>query len=411
MPIVRMLGSSPRGRGKPHGNRPDAGRARLIPARAGKTCPTNPLIPAARAHPRAGGENEAHCLVPSGVYGSSPRGRGKHAGVGEHPAAWGLIPARAGKTRTSAALFPCSAAHPRAGGENHVFDVGWREYSGSSPRGRGKRSRRTDTPPRLRLIPARAGKTRRGSDSHSSTRAHPRAGGENLTGLAATPLTLGSSPRGRGKPRTHGAHARADGLIPARAGKTARVIWSVMSCPAHPRAGGENSASALAFSRPHGSSPRGRGKLKGKNVEADVARLIPARAGKTLRGDPHLRDATAHPRAGGENQDENIVNLSKQGSSPRGRGKRCPATAIRRDRRLIPARAGKTGPLCAATSSVAAHPRAGGENMRAVPGIWIDGGSSPRGRGKLWPVGQVISIDRLIPARAGKTNRQNRPCR
>ena len=50
-------------------------------------------------------------------------------------------------------------AHPRAGGEN-LHRRGERfAYAGSSPRGRGKPTGAYVTVVRLRLIPARAGKT------------------------------------------------------------------------------------------------------------------------------------------------------------------------------------------------------------------------------------------------------------
>ena len=115
-------GSSPRGRGKREQLTREPLLPRLIPARAGKTdCDTyrgagHAAHPRAGgenarithrehdggAHPRAGGENEAHCLVPSGVYGSSPRGRGKLIPVILSGILHGLIPARAGKTWPSA---------------------------------------------------------------------------------------------------------------------------------------------------------------------------------------------------------------------------------------------------------------------------------------------------------------------
>ena len=70
-------GSSPRGRGKPRiaGHR-HCGRG-LIPAWAGKTWNTGIRIVPSWAHPRVGGENDRHCTVRSPVLGSSPRGRGK----------------------------------------------------------------------------------------------------------------------------------------------------------------------------------------------------------------------------------------------------------------------------------------------------------------------------------------------
>ena len=70
--------------------------------------------------------------------------------------------------------------------------------------------------------------------------AHPRAGGENCCSVLSVNQDVGSSPRGRGKPRPDPRHLENDGLIPARAGKTGwRCVWP-RSSGAHPRAGGEN---------------------------------------------------------------------------------------------------------------------------------------------------------------------------
>ena len=52
----------------------------------------------------------------------------------------------------------------------------------------------------------------------------------------------------------------AKGLIPARAGKTARPLEEDPHAAAHPRAGGENSSDAMERVNRTGSSPRGRGK-------------------------------------------------------------------------------------------------------------------------------------------------------
>ena len=70
-----------------------------------------------------------------------------------------------------------------------------------------------------------------------------------------------------------------------------------------------------------GSSPLTRGKPASQSAFAARSGLIPAHAGKTPHGlGPRLLDR-AHPRSRGENQDENIMNLSKAGSSPLTRGK------------------------------------------------------------------------------------------
>ena len=74
----------------------------------------------------------------------------------------------------------------------------------------------------------------------SAVLAHPRAGGENSYADKTDVTGSGSSPRGRGKPRAALTAASHDGLIPARAGKTKYYSANLPVRPAHPRAGGEN---------------------------------------------------------------------------------------------------------------------------------------------------------------------------
>ena len=155
---------------------------------------------------------------------------------------------------------PCSAAHPRTGGENEADPYSDETLSGSSPHGRGKRDRPTPGAEELRLIPARAGKTESVNNPNSRMWAHPRTGGENAERRRGGELLGGSSPHGRGKPRRHDARSAPFGLIPARAGKTTRRRRRCRPGPAHPRTGGEN---PMRFGKTDiitGSSPHGRGK-------------------------------------------------------------------------------------------------------------------------------------------------------
>ena len=238
-----------------------------------------------------------------------------------------------------------------------------RAFVGSSPRGRGKPTADAAGAGELGLIPARAGKTGRPRALAYASAAHPRAGGENSRDARVRSSSFGSSPRGRGKRLNSRAAQPHRRLIPARAGKTLRIRAASALRWAHPRAGGENEV---------------------RDVCERAARwLIPARAGKTgLRGFRGLRGG-AHPRAGGENCIEGVAAVQLRGSSPRGRGKLAAAVAVREPVGLIPARAGKTAYYPDNPPAERAHPRAGGENAwqrldRTHPG---------------W----------LIPARAGKT--------
>ena len=336
--------------------------------------------------------------------------------------------------------------------------------AGSSPRGRGKRQIDTPASRRRGLIPARAGKTCRCRHPHRAAPAHPRAGGENPGAWWLPVVAGGSSPRGRGKPSVSGdghflsgssprgrgklanAVPGASGkrLIPARAGKTGPRAGQRSREAAHPRAGGENKPSGALANIAYGSSPRGRGKrgavvvsqsrnaahprAGGENlINAGVEvlnagssprgrgkrksrrcgrrrRLIPARAGKTGSRAFRRRPSTAHPRAGGENGARTDLSSPSTGSSPRGRGKLGEWSAQWLSSRLIPARAGKTRTCRPELTSRAAHPRAGGENFARYSRRVIAPGSSPRGRGKQRLKRKCKTPFRLIPARAGKTH-------
>ena len=355
-------GSSPRGRGKRGRGGLLFGGGRLIPARAGKTRRCNPAPGRRSAHPRAGGENFLHGKSRRATVGSSPRGRGKRVAFGQEGGGTRLIPARAGKTTRGGAGRASTGAHPRAGGENIVDKPNILASLGSSPRGRGKRRDEVASHPSSGLIPARAGKTRRGGAEGFRRRAHPRAGGENARFGRSQRRLDGSSPRGRGKRRTLMRGPFRRGLIPARAGKTPRSGAELLLRPAHPRAGGENAGGSRNEHLQAGSSPRGRGKQDCSHGVGARLGLIPARAGKTAiraRGYDH---AQAHPRAGGENFSCPVGCSLPVGSSPRGRGKPDHPQDREAHPGLIPARAGKTAFRMAKPSSAVAHPRAGGEN-------------------------------------------------
>ena len=193
-----------------------------------------------------------------------------------------------------------------------------------------------------RLIPARAGKTCWTRTGTSSSGAHPRACGENWLRARTLPRSGGSSPRVRGKRKVYVDSLNIARLIPARAGKTGRPHRSSSRPRAHPRACGENRRSATCSRCSAGSSPRVRGKPTAGILSRTAGGLIPARAGKTQHHRPPSRPYTAHPRACGENSNETILRVPSAGSSPRVRGKRPGVSPAGAAHGLIPARAGKT---------------------------------------------------------------------
>ena len=194
-----------------------------------------------------------------------------------------------------------SRAHPRVGGENFLTDEAILVDAGSSPRGRGKRTR-TRGP-------------------REGRRAHPRVGGENFVAVRVALGGFGSSPRGRGKLTCLVPSRCSIRLIPAWAGKTHPHAGQEANHRAHPRVGGEN-PSMIAFTvGAAGSSPRGRGKRSSLLATPTANRLIPAWAGKTLPMEQCPGTRRAHPRVGGENRWRGREGTWATGSSPRGRGK------------------------------------------------------------------------------------------
>ena len=174
--------------------------------------------------------------------GSSPRVRGKHVHCARPVGEHGLIPACAGKTGPGKDARSSSPAHPRVCGENRCRSMRAASASGSSPRVRGKREHGHGLPPMLGLIPACAGKTSSTSRTPGSRRAHPRVCGENLILPDDLGRVKGSSPRVRGKPARLRGATKWTRLIPACAGKTPPSAPASTSSPAHPRVCGENSS-------------------------------------------------------------------------------------------------------------------------------------------------------------------------
>ena len=192
-------------------------------------------------------------------------------------------------------------AHPRSRGENPRPAIRTATRPGSSPLTRGKPGEYPARRGRGRLIPAHAGKTVSLTALTASRTAHPRSRGENTTGGDALAALRGSSPLTRGKhmpapfmyrdpgssPLTRGkrvfdeALLEEGGLIPAHAGKTCPLLFSLSVSRAHPRSRGENTWQLIISQATVGSSPLTRGKLGITHPSKPRQRLIPAHAGKT----------------------------------------------------------------------------------------------------------------------------------
>ena len=158
-----------------------------------------------------------------------------------------------------------------------------------------------------------------------------------------------------------------------------------------------------------GSSPLTRGKRTLAGQYGGVVGLIPAHAGKTNLGCNRCARHGAHPRSRGENRREVSETLARSGSSPLTRGKLGRFAVWRFAGRLIPAHAGKTSECSVSVRRCPAHPRSRGENDLVTRFFEGRPGSSPLTRGKLHQAKAGLGGVRLIPAHAGKTNREEHP--
>ena len=211
-----------------------------------------------------------------------------------------FIPARAGNSCYRRRCHPRTSVHPRAGGELRCLSRRRVMVFGSSPRGRGTPRRRNGTTRPRRFIPARAGNSTAGMLDAQQLTVHPRAGGELFGTVDHNPLSIGSSPRGRGTRRVRPGRRIVLRFIPARAGNSWRRPTLACRSTVHPRAGGELTPGPVIDREVIGSSPRGRGTQSAGRLQRDLRRFIPARAGNSsMRGIPSL-SFSVHPRAGGE---------------------------------------------------------------------------------------------------------------
>ena len=340
--ITAQEGSFPLTRGKRGLVQILSSPRRLIPAHAGKTMPPTASLEAHRAHPRSRGENVGDFASGPGGQGSSPLTRGKRANAHRGFLTVRLIPAHAGKTVCGFSPASPAPAHPRSRGENEYVPTNGDVLEGSSPLTRGKLVVNAVITWWLRLIPAHAGKTWFVRIFAAIRRAHPRSRGENLIVDRPANPQAGSSPLTRGKLPSWTRSLLTARLIPAHAGKTSMTDRSPSKHTAHPRSRGENGAwcGRRVFSM--GSSPLTRGKLAPPSGRGHHGGLIPAHAGKTTRGRGQSRSGSAHPRSRGENPWKASQAYSRGGSSPLTRGKQRPPRYEVPRRGLIPAHAGKT---------------------------------------------------------------------
>ena len=170
-----------------------------------------------------GGDHPAGTPPVASSLGSPPHGRGPlHPGAG-HRHHVGLTPAWAGTTSTAAASRPAARAHPRMGGDHLGRELGLAFAEGSPPHGRGPPLEHAEHRGRAGLTPAWAGTTNNEVNREGMVRAHPRMGGDHSMAFHHGKGTAGSPPHGRGPPRRCRRRPDRQRLTPAWAGTTSQT--------------------------------------------------------------------------------------------------------------------------------------------------------------------------------------------
>ena len=214
-------GSSPLARGLPlvwSGSPPSCG---IIPARAGFTRRRRSSCPTSADHPRSRGVYRGGVARALRSVGSSPLARGLPTSTATSEQPPRIIPARAGFTAPGPGRSLQGADHPRSRGVYRDADGTWHTARGSSPLARGLPGRSRRGLPPAGIIPARAGFTKTSIPSQCAATDHPRSRGVYGLKRIVSAFLFGSSPLARGlrKPLSQASARRR--IIPARAGFTA----------------------------------------------------------------------------------------------------------------------------------------------------------------------------------------------
>ena len=354
-------------------------------------------------HPRSRGVYSDNFEVNRRITGSSPLARGLLCGAPVRERRIRIIPARVGFTDSVQSVADRPGDHPRSRGVYIQVAVLTVVAWGSSPLARGLLLVEAADGGAEGIIPARAGFTTTSASTAASSPDHPRSRGVYYPKVTTIIYDEGSSPLARGLQSDHRSQNPQRRIIPARAGFTLRAPSARRGAPDHPRSRGVYVAASGRSGLAGGSSPLARGLLDMMVVNELNERIIPARAGFTLFQWPPPRTSWDHPRSRGVYATGWPIEDGQEGSSPLARGLRVPAESSARPDRIIPARAGFTEEDGRFVGAPQDHPRSRGVYPVGIAGSLPTDGSSPLARGLLVDGDRVVLLTRIIPARAGFT--------
>ena len=257
--------------------------------------------------------------------------------------------------------------------------------------------------PSVRSIPAHAGETPRAGVLSPAKKVDPRACGGDPASTSGRLVSAGRSPRMRGRPRINQREARVGRSIPAHAGETPPAAAQGLRQGVDPRACGVDSSAWFARVCGAGRSPRMRGRRLPPHGDRPPLGSIPAHAGETSPESSAPSLGRVDPRAcGGDFADKHQL-VSREGRSPRMRGRRAPEEGKRFEDGSIPAHAGETCSCWTLLRRRGVDPRACGGDTANGYRVLSSGGRSPRMRGRRSVRRRGCPLLRSIPAHAGET--------
>ena len=236
----------------------------------------------------------------TGRKGRSPHARGRQETETEAVAAFGSIPACAGKADTSDYSRWVQKVDPRMRGEGSSRFRRRQSNPGRSPHARGRRIPLGPGLRRIRSIPACAGKALVIVVIIMSPEVDPRMRGEGAKWERTPGVTEGRSPHARGRRPMVSLVSIKCGSIPACAGKAGDGAGGRDSWRVDPRMRGEGIDRVRLEINPAGRSPHARGRRLYRRPAPRFGGSIPACAGKAVRRSLPERERKVDPRMRGE---------------------------------------------------------------------------------------------------------------
>ena len=299
-------------------------------------------------------------------------------------------PASAGTTARRPHRASTTKEHPRVGGNYRFEHRAVRLSDGTPLRRRDHSNVPVTNMPDAGTLPRRRGPPCASGCRTWSTSEHPCVGGDHFDNLDSYLNETGTPPRRRGPQRGHGRELRGERNTPASAGTTASRRGRPASTTEHPRVGGDHTPGWNVVPYESGTPPRRRGPHGGEGRLDRYRRNTPASAGTTMTDLLHPRIMTEHPRVGGDHRQPWRGPGPSTGTPPRRRGPRHQHGAHRQPRRNTPASAGTTTGSIPCRTTRTEHPRVGGDHGFIYADV-------DKGRGSPRPVGGDHIFDQPFP--------------